>query len=237
MPFLDAWTHPLISPTHMGFFVLALAVAGAVTFINTTGNLLPRLGGAAATAAAFAVVGPLLVSPAFLSAGVWTWGLALLGASSLVACATIRAVRASLGCVLTTRTEWALWLVGIVVLWTALVLTGAFTWALAFLVTAVALYLVVHFLPGHASPSGTNVDLIRTASLLAAPVAITGVAWAGVPIALTATAAALWSRTRKNDVEREQVSRLSVVALHLIASFLPVALLALGAPALPVGAL
>lgn len=227
-----AWSHVLTTPEHTYVFLALVGLAGAVAFLSLTGTILQRIISALPVLVAVAALSPLLVSPAYLSDGVWTWGLGLLGSTSMVAAALTYATRAALGCVLTSRIEWSLWVVAVGSTWVALTLAGAFLWAIPFALSVVALFVAGTLLPAHLASSPGRDELLKASVLLSLPVALTGVTWAAVPPLLVAAACAGLGQWKTSQDSRLMFGRSSVVTSHAIAGVLPLTLLALGAPAL-----
>lgn len=230
--FPDTWATVLTTPQHLITFCVVVSLVGVTVLLSLPGGWLQRLGSAGAAMVSAAVLGPFLVSPTYLSGGLWTWGLALLGATAIVATCITHAVRAALGCVLTSKIEWSSWLVGLIATWLALILSGAHVWAIGLAITFVGAYLMATFLPAHVSSTTRSDELVKAAALISLPTILTGVPWAGVPALLVALVAAVLSSRTGNSEKRIRITRTSVVSVHALSGLMPFALLIFGAPAL-----
>lgn len=235
MTFLPGtWTNVLISDHHLIIYCTMVGLIGLAVFGSIPGSWMQRIWPAAVAAAATAVISPFLVSPVYLSAGLWTWGLALVGATSLTAAALTHAVRAALGCILSSRIEWSAWIAGVASSWLAMLLAGAHAWAIGCAATlVVTCFIAAKLLPAHITSTTRNDELVKVSTLVALPPLITGVAWSGLVILSVAVISGAISRRAKTQERRLEVARISVVATHALAGVLPLALLMLGAPTMP----
>lgn len=235
MTFLPGtWTNVLISDQHLAIYCTVLGLIGLAVFGSVPGTWTQRLWPAAAAAAATAVISPFLVSPVYLSEGLWTWGLALVGATSLTAACLTHAVRAAMGCILSSRIEWSAWIASVASSWLAMLLAGAHSWALACAATLVITYFIAaRLLPAHITSTTRNDELVKVSILVALPAIVTGVPWAGLVVLSVAVVAGAISSRSKTQARRLEVARTSVVTTHALTGVLPLALLMLGAPTMP----
>lgn len=229
-----AWSPIFNDAQHAHILLGVIASAVIITFLSLGDTVVQRLLPSVAVGASTTALAPLLVSPAYLSDGLWTWGLALVGASAMVGTCAMHAVRAALGCVLSSRLEWALWVLAVGCVWVAMIMSGAYPWAMATVVTACALYAAGAFLLPHYLTSTTRSDeVIKGSILLSLPVALTGVPWLGVPVLVGALIFGLLGRRGGSAPARYASARSGVVTSHALAASLPAVLLAVGASSLP----
>lgn len=219
-----------VTVTHYAFWALLALAAGVTAWLALGKAAENRIRSSAGVAVIAGILGPLMVSPVYSSDGPWTWGIGLFATTAGVSVALIHALRAAFGCVLTTRTEWVLWVTAIVLGSSASAIAGSGARFLPTIITFAGALLLTHFLPAHLASTPLFSERVRAAGAVALPVLLTGVAWAGMPALLIPCVIALLCYRINVPEQRVPYTRMSVFLVHLVSALAPFFLLSFGVP-------